>query len=232
MLRKLGKYAVMIKLGYKYIHIFKKIYAHPFKTLTEKYTRLSHQRQNYSNHVLEFLNIEIRTHGSIPKQDKILYAINHRSLLDIIVMEHIFAKHNKNGTWIAKQELFDAFYGDFFRYSGCISVDLENKKGLLRFFKQIKNILAKVQNLNIYIFPEGERHKGQGVKNFQSGASKIAKANKLDVVPVYINDTLEKVFKAGPYKEKKIVEVYIGEMIHPDELETRYKAFISEVHNG
>lgn len=232
MLRKLGKYVYMIRLGYKFIHIFKKIYAHPFKTLKEKYTRLSHQRQNYSNHVLEFLNIEVRLIGSIPEQNKILYAINHRSLLDIIVMEHIFARYNKNGTWIAKQELFDAFYGDFFRYSGCISVDLENKKGLLRFFKQIKTILAKVDNLNIYIFPEGERHKGEGVKNFQSGASKIAKANNLDVVPVYINDTLEKVFKAGPYKNTKIVEVHVGEIIHPDELESKYKLFTSEVHNG
>lgn len=232
MLRKLGKYIFMIELGFQYIHIFKKIYAHPFKTLKEKYTRLSHQRQNYSNRVLAFLNIEVELIGALPTHNKVLYAINHRSLLDIIVMENIFSRHNKNGTWIAKQELFDAFYGDFFRYSGCISVDLENKKGLLRFFKQIKQTLHKVEDLNIYIFPEGERYKGEGIKSFQSGASKIAKANHLDVVPVYINDTLEKVFRAGPYKEKKTIKVHIGEIIHPDVLETKYKAFISEVDNG
>lgn len=222
----------MIELGYKYIHIFKKIYAHPFKTLKEKYTRLSHQRQSYSNQVLDFLNIEIKLIGSPPSKNKVLYAINHRSLLDIIVMESIFHKHSKNGTWIAKQELFDAFYGGFFKYSGCISVDLENKKGLLRFFKQIKQVLSKVDDLNIYIFPEGERHKGEGIKAFQSGASKIAKANDMDIVPVYINDTLEKVFKEGPYKQTRIIEVHIGSILSHETLQENYRAFQTKVKNG
>lgn len=232
MFRKLGKYIFMIELGYKYIHIFKKIYLHPFKTLKEKYTRLSRERQNYSNQVLDFLNIEVKCIGSLPDKNKVLYTINHRSLLDIIVMEHIFHAHHKNGTWIAKQELFDAFYGDFFKYSGCISVDLENKKGLLRFFKQIKQTLTKVEDLNIYIFPEGERHKGQGVKEFQNGAAKIAKANNLDIVPIYINDTLETVFQEGPYKQKRIVEVYAGSIISHQSLYEDYVTFQQKVNNG
>jgi 1-acyl-sn-glycerol-3-phosphate acyltransferase len=145
-------------------------------------------------------------------------------------MENIFSRYSKSGTWIAKQELFDSqIYGKFFKFSGCISVDLESKKGLLSFFKNIKYTLSKVDDLNIYIFPEGERYKGDGIKEFQSGAAKIAKANKLDIVPVYINDTLEKVFKNAPYKEKKTVEVHIGNILSHDNLENDYIEFYKSV---
>jgi 1-acyl-sn-glycerol-3-phosphate acyltransferase len=228
MLKTLGKFIFMIELGYRHIKIFKRTYFHPFISLKPAYTQLSKDRQSYSNGVIEFLNIEIELIGEVPQKDKVLYAINHRSLLDIIVMEHIFSKHNKNGTWIAKQELFDAFYGDFFRYSGCISVDLENRKGLLKFFKEIKKTLSKIDDFNIYIFPEGERNKTPDILEFQSGAQKIAKANNLDVVPVFINDTLESVFKHAPYKEKKIVQVHIGNLIDNKNLENDYINFMNK----
>lgn len=230
MLRKLGKFIFMIELGYKHIRVFKKTYFHPFISLRLAYKQLSKDRQSYSNAVIEFLNIEVELVGEVPQRDRILYAINHRSLLDIIVMEHIFAKHDKSGSWIAKQELFDAFYGDFFRYSGCISVDLQNRKGLLKFFKEIKQTLSRVDDFNIYIFPEGERNKTSDVLEFQSGAKKIAKANNLDVVPVFINDTLERTFKEAPYRERKKIQVHFGELIQDHEkLEDNYKEFVKNV---
>lgn len=219
----------MSELGYKYIKIFKRTYFHPFITLKSAYKDLSSDRQSYSNSVLEFLNLEVELIGQVPEKDKVLYAINHRSLLDIIVMENIFSQHNKNGTWIAKQELFDAFYGDFFKYSGCISVDLETGKGLLKFFKEIKKTLSKIDDFNIYIFPEGERNKEDTILEFQSGAQKIAKANKLDIAPVFINDTLENVFKNAPYKEKKYIQVHIGELIEHKNLEDDYINFVKEI---
>jgi 1-acyl-sn-glycerol-3-phosphate acyltransferase len=227
MLKNIGKYIFMIELGYRYIRVFKKTYFHPFISQKPAYRQLSLDRQAYSNAVLEFLNIEVNLIGKLPEKNKVLYAMNHRSLLDIIVMEHLFSKHNKNGAWIAKDELFTAIYGDFFKYSGCISVDLETGKGLLSFFKKIKTTLSKVDDLNIYIFPEGERHKGDGILQFQSGAAKIAKANNLDVVPVFINDTLESVFKNAPYKEKKIVHVHVGEIVDASSLEDNYKKLMN-----
>jgi len=230
MLKALGKYIFMIELGLKYITIFKKTFFHPFITFKPAYKALSKSRQTYSNKVLNFLNVQVNVHGTVPLQNKILYVINHRSLLDILVMENIFSHHNKNGTWIAKQELFDnPIYGKFFQYSGCISVDLESKKGLLTFFKSIKNVLNKVDDMNIYIFPEGERFKGDGIHKFQSGASKIAKANNLTVVPVYINDNLEKVFQYAPYKKPYTVEVHIGKPIQSTTIEEEYKEFYNSV---
>jgi 1-acyl-sn-glycerol-3-phosphate acyltransferase len=226
MLKTLGKYIFMIELGYKYIHIFKKTFFHPFITLRPAYKQLSSDRQAYSNEVLDFLNIKVQVIGNLPQRNKILYAINHRSLLDIIVMENVFSTQQKNGTWIAKEELFTSFYGDFFKYSGCISVDIEKGKGLLKFFKDIKKTLAKVDDFNIYIFPEGERNKNKSVKEFQNGASKIAIANKLDVVPIFIDDKLEEVFKHAPYKEIKTIKVHIGDIINAKNLEQEYTDFM------
>jgi len=228
MIKTVLKLLYMIKLGFKYIKIYKKTYFHPFISQKAAYKQLSLDRQGYSNLVLNYLNIEVKLVGTLPKKDKVLYAINHRSLLDIIVMEHIFSKFNKSGTWIAKQELFDAIYGDFFKYSGCISVDLESGRGLLSFFKTIKQTLAKVDNLNIYIFPEGERYKGDGILKFQSGAAKIAKANKLDIVPVFINDKLEKVFQDAPFEKPKIIEVHVGDIISYKNLENDYITFMNK----
>jgi len=223
----------MVELGYKYINIFKKTFFHPFITLKPAYKQLSHDRQDYSNAVLEFLNIKVDIVGKLPEQDRILYAINHRSLLDILVMENIFSTSRKNGTWIAKQELFDhPFYGKFFKYSGCMSVDLNNGKGMLRFFKMMKKTFTKVDDFNLYIFPEGERYNGKGVTEFQSGAQKIAKANKLDIVPVFINDTLETVFENAPYKETKTIQVYIGDIIKEGDLEFNYKVLMNKANMG
>jgi len=191
---------------------------------------LSKARQSYSNKILDFLNIKVNIIGTLPKQNKILYAINHRSLLDILVMENVFSRYNKNGTWIAKQELFDdPIYGKFFQYSGCISVDLENKRGLLSFFKTIKKTFSKVDDMNLYIFPEGERFKGDGIKEFQGGAAKIAKANKLDIVPIYIDDKLEEIFKNAPCAEQYTVNVHVGEIITYDDLEKKYNDFYQSV---
>jgi len=230
MFKDLGKYIFMIGLGLKYKKIFKKTYFHPFITLKYGYKALSKARGEYSNKVLEFLNIKVELNGKIPQKNKILYAINHRSLLDILVMENIFFRYEKNGTWIAKQELFDdPIYGEFFQYSGCISVDLENKRGLLNFFKTIKKVFSKVDDMNLYIFPEGERFKGDGVHKFQSGAAKIAKANKLDIVPVYIKGKNEEVFKNAPYKKPYKIEVYVGDIISYENLEEKYLEFYNSV---
>ncbi len=226
MLKNIGKFIFMIKLGLKYIKIFKKTFFHPFITLKPAYEQLSHDRQEYSKKVLDFLNIKVNLIGNIPKEDKILYAINHRSLLDIIVMEEVFSRTEKNGAWIAKQELFDSkIYGKFFEYSGCISVDLDNKRGLLTFFKTIKKTFSKVDTMNLFMFPEGERFSGEGVTTFQSGAAKIAKANKLTIVPVIIEGKNEKVFKNAPYKEEYVVTVHVGDSISHENIEEEYRAF-------
>ena len=86
--------------------------------------------------------------------------------------------------------------------------------------------------MNLYMFPEGERFKGEGVKEFQPGAQKIAKANNLKIVPVFINDKLEEVFKASPFDEPYTVKVHIGEVTDYVNFEQDYQNHYKKALQG
>lgn len=223
----------MIVLGRKFIPVFRQKFYDETLNEHDRYHALSEARQNYSNRVLEYLNVTPVRHGTFSQHNRILYIINHRSLLDIICMESLFAAEGKDGVWIAKQTLLDnKIYGKFFEYSGCIAVDLKAGKGMLAFFKKIKHLFSAAPDLNLFMFPEGERFGGEGVGVFQSGAEKIAKANKMELVPVFIDDKLEQVYRDSPFKKPHEVPIYIGEPMELHDVETQYRAFMERVKRG
>lgn len=230
MFKNLRKYLYMIVLGKKYIPIFRDVFFDTSLNEHDRYHALSHERQNYSNEVLAYLNVRPVLHGTFPKNNRVLYIINHRSLLDIICMESLFSEGGKAGMWVAKQTLLDnKIYGKFFEYSGCIAVDLKAGKGMLAFFKKIKHIFKVAPDLNLFMFPEGERFSGEGLGDFQPGAEKIAKANKMELVPVFIDDKLEHVYQASPFKKPYEVNIHVGEPIELKEVESQYRAFMERV---
>ncbi len=55
---------------------------------------------------IKFLGIKIQTEGKLDESSD-LVLMNHQSLLDIIVMEHI---HNRDLAWVAKKEISDLFF--------------------------------------------------------------------------------------------------------------------------
>ena len=229
MFNNLRKYIYMIRLGKKYIPIYRDIYLDETLGVHDKYFALSKERQNYSRSVLQYLNVVPVLHGEIPDFNRVLYISNHRSLLDIICIETVLASKSKAGMWIAKQELLDSkIYGKFFEYSGCIAVDLKAGKGMLAFFKKIKYIFKEAPELNLYMFPEGERYNGEGVAPFQPGAEKIAKANKMQIVPIFIDDHLEKVYRASPFKTPYEVHIHMGEPLALENIEAQYRAFMED----
>ncbi|UFS62393.1 1-acyl-sn-glycerol-3-phosphate acyltransferase [Sulfurimonas sp. HSL-3221] len=227
MFKNLRKYLYMIWLGKKFIPIFRHVYLDTQLDEHDRYHALSKERQNYSLSVLEYLNVVPVMHGGLPEANRVLYIANHRSLLDIISIESLFSTQQKAGMWIAKQTLLDnKIYGKFFEYSGCIAVDLKAGKGMLAFFKKIKHIFQVAPDLNLFMFPEGERFGGEGVGPFQPGAEKIAKANKMQIVPIYIDDQLEKVYQASPFKQPYEVHIHIGEPLALENIEEQYRAFM------
>ena len=230
MFKNLRKYIYMIWLGKKYIPIYRDIYLDTSLDEETRHAELSRERQNYSIRVLGYLNVRAEVFGELPEADRILYIANHRSLLDIITLESVFATRKKAGMWIAKQTLLDnRIYGKFFEYSGCIAVDLKAGRGMLAFFKKIKHTLKAAPSLNLYMFPEGERYGGEGIGPFQPGAEKIARANGLTIVPIFIDDRLEKVFEASPFKKTHVVPVHIGEPLEPENVEAQYRTFVERV---
>ncbi len=133
---------------------------------------------------IKFLGIRLETVGKIDEScDMIL--MNHQSLLDIIVMEHL---HNRDIAWVAKKEISDLFFfGHIIKAPRMISVDRENKAGIISLLKDVKDRLSKGRP--IAMFPEGTRSDGSKILKFKAGAKMVANKFSLKIQPVLLLNT-------------------------------------------
>ncbi len=115
--------------------------------------------------------------------DAEMLLINHQGIIDIIAME---ARGCNGLRWVAKKELFEIpWFGQVLKRSNMISIDRQNKAGLIKLLKDVKESTEKLERV-VAIFPEGTRAKGQELLPFKSGAELIANKLKLKVQPVVI----------------------------------------------
>ena len=133
---------------------------------------------------IKLLGIKIETVGQIDESCD-LVLMNHQSLLDIIVMEHI---HNRDLAWVAKKEIADLFFFvHIIKAPRMISIDRENKAGIMHLFKEVKDRLEKKRP--IAMFPEGTRSDGTKMLKFKAGAKMVGNKFKLKVQPIVMLNT-------------------------------------------
>ncbi|QOG12916.1 lysophospholipid acyltransferase family protein [Arcobacter sp. FWKO B] len=138
-------------------------------------------RQKWAAFQLKFLGIKIEEVGEIDP-DTQLFMINHQSLLDIVILEYL---HTKNIAWVAKKEIEKLpFFGHIIKAPKMISVNREDKAGLIKLIKDVDDRLS--QGRPIAIFPEGTRSCGKKMLPFKSGAKVVANKFDLKVQPVVI----------------------------------------------
>jgi 1-acyl-sn-glycerol-3-phosphate acyltransferase len=131
-----------------------------------------------------FLGIKIEEVGKMDESCDMVI-MNHQSLLDIIVIEHI---HNRHLAWVGKKEITDLFFfGHIMKAPEMITIDRENKTGLIKLIKEAKDRLSK--NRPIAIFPEGTRSQGDNMLSFKAGAAMVANKLNLKVQPLIIINT-------------------------------------------
>jgi 1-acyl-sn-glycerol-3-phosphate acyltransferase len=132
--------------------------------------------------ILFFMGGEVMQEGEADP-DADLIVMNHQGIIDIIGME---ALQNGHLRWVAKKELFDTpWFGHLLKNGDMISIDRENKKGLIKMIKDVKESL-EVKNRQVVIFPEGTRAKHQKLLPFKSGTKFIAEKMQLRVQPVIV----------------------------------------------
>ena len=132
--------------------------------------------------ILFLLGGKLEEVGSMDPRAQMLL-INHQGIIDIIAME---ARSCTGLRWVAKKELFDIpWFGNVLKRSAMISIDRQNKAGLIKLLKDAKETVEEQQR-TIAIFPEGTRASGQTLLPFKAGAALIAKKLKLRVQPVVI----------------------------------------------
>ncbi len=130
------------------------------------------------------LGIKLETQGKLDEScDMIL--MNHQSLLDIIVMEYI---HSRDLAWVAKKEITDLFFfGHIIKAPRMISIDRENKAGIITLLKEAKDRLDKGRP--IAMFPEGTRSDGKQMLSFRPGAKMVANKYNLKIQPIVLFNT-------------------------------------------
>lgn len=143
------------------------------------------------------LGIKLETEGKLDESCDMLL-MNHQSLLDIIVIEYI---HSRDLAWVAKKEISDLFFfGHIIKAPRMISIDRENKAGIINLLKEAKDRLDKGRP--IAMFPEGTRSDGKSMGSFKPGAKMVANKYNLKVQPIILFNTRNivdsKTLKASP----------------------------------
>ncbi len=119
----------------------------------------------------------------IPKNGPIIICGNHKHLYDQCLP--IIAT-NRMLHYMAKKEYFDnKKVAWFFKSSGCISVDRQNKEEAHKAMEEAIRLLK--ENEAIGIFPEGTRNKTNDLLlPFKMGTVKMAKETNATIVPFAI----------------------------------------------
>jgi len=132
--------------------------------------------------ITKLMGVKVKTYGSRDK-DANMFLLNHQGIMDIVSVEASEPWHPR---WVAKKELFDTpWFGLILKKGDMISVDRENKAGLVKLLKDAKETVEKKKRA-IIIFPEGTRAKGQKLLPFKAGAKIVASKLKLKVQPAVI----------------------------------------------
>jgi len=157
------------------------------------------------------LGIKLETQGKLDEScDMIL--MNHQSLLDIIVIEYI---HSRDLAWVAKKEITDLFFfGHIIKAPRMISIDRENKAGIIHLLKEAKDRLDKGRP--IAMFPEGTRSNGKSMLSFRPGAKMLANRFNLRVQPIVLFNTRNIVDSKKLLATPGIVKVIYLEPVQAD----------------
>jgi len=132
--------------------------------------------------ILLLMGAKLKTYGKRDEKAN-LFLINHQGIMDIIALEAI---ENTHFRWVAKKELFETpWFGWLLKNGDMISVDRENKAGLIKLLKDAKESI-EVKKRAVAIFPEGTRAKGQDLLPFKPGAKLVANKLNMRVQPIVI----------------------------------------------
>lgn len=146
-----------------------------------------------------------------------MYASNHQSLLDVLVLGATLPGDFK---WAAKRSLMKIpFLGWHLRLAGHVPVDRDGgKRAAAEVIKRFEEVLRAGKPL--LVFPEGTRSEDGVVKDFKTGGFYAAVRAGAPVVPVALDGAAELMRKGavdtGDWQtSQRRVAVRIGKPIHP-----------------
>lgn len=123
--------------------------------------------------------------GNVDKKKHYIVVANHQSLLDILA---VCAALPLNFKFLAKRELFYVpFMGWAMACAGYVPVDRSSHESGRKAINRINELLTA--KLTVLLFPEGTRSPDGKIHAFKMGAFKLARDNKVEILPVVIEGT-------------------------------------------
>lgn len=158
---------------------------------------------------------EIVGREKIPTDTAVMYAANHRSFYDIILMYTVVPTQT---AFIAKIELKKfVCIAQWMYFLNCQFMDRGDIKQNLNVI--LKSVDLAKNGYSIYICPEGTRNATDELLEFHEGSMKIATKAKVPIVPVCFTGTEEILEKNLPWVHRGKIRVEFGDPIYPDKLE-------------
>ena len=161
------------------------------------------------------LDVEATGLENVPTDGAYVYASNHQSLLDILVLGAVLPGDYK---WAAKRELLSIpFLGWHLKLSGHVPVERGGgPKVAAQVIKRFQEVLGRGKPL--LIFPEGTRSEDGVLKEFKMGGFYAAVRAGVPVVPVALEGAGHLMHKgaiaAGGDGAMRLVRVRVGKPIH------------------
>jgi len=126
-------------------------------------------------------NLKRKGTENIPKGNNYIYAGNHVSMFDPLIVSFAIAKPI---VYMAKKELFEREkLGWWIKRLGAFSVNRDKPE--IATFRTIKEVFKTTWSLGI--FPQGGIKENKKIENIEKGFAVIAKNSKADIVPVAIS---------------------------------------------
>jgi len=152
-----------------------------------------------------FWEVELIDKHKLKKGKPCIAVSNHQSLVDIIVLFHLYAYF----VWVSKIENFRApILGWVMYINRYVSLDRNDPRTFSKMFEGIS--LALKKNKTVMIFPEGTRSLSMELGRFKDGAFKAAIDNKVSIIPIVLDGTGKLLPKEGMVisgKTKIIIKV-------------------------
>lgn len=168
--------------------------------------------------ILFFLGGKLEQEGEIDTTAD-MYIMNHQGIIDIIAMEALQTNHLR---WVAKKELFKIpWFGNLLKFGDMISLDRENKAGLVKLLKDVKES-RDTKDRAVVIFPEGTRAKGQALLPFKQGTNMVAKKLGLKVQPVVITGSKHLINEHDKTGHNSTIRFHFLPMINVKEAEDEW----------
>ena len=159
------------------------------------------------------LKFQMRGTENIPRSGGALLAFNHVSYVDFILGGFAAQPSKRLVRFMAKRELFDhRFTGPLMRSLHHISVDRAD--GIASYDEGMRHLrMGEI----VGIFPEATISRSFELKEFKSGASRMAAGAGVPLVPVVLWGTQRLKTKGHPqdFSRGKTIAITVGEPLHP-----------------